>query len=135
MMPNEEVIRRDASASRSDTGKGATFGIAKPAWLRRSILSSEKIEETRRLLRHFSLNTVCESAKCPNLCECFEKGAATFIIMGSVCTRGCGFCAVKRGKPGPPDPGETSRIYEAARALRLRYLVITSVTRDDLADG
>jgi lipoic acid synthetase len=98
-------------------------------------LSSEKIEETRRLLRHFSLNTVCESAKCPNLCECFEKGAATFIIMGSVCTRGCRFCAVKRGKPGPPDPGEPSRIYEAARALRLRYLVITSVTRDDLADG
>ena len=135
MMPNEEVIRRDASASRSDTGKGATFGIAKPAWLRRSILSSEKIEDTRRLLRHFSLNTVCESARCPNLCECFDKGVATFIIMGSVCARGCGFCAVKKGKPEPLDSSEPSRIYEAVRPLRLRYIVITSVTRDDLADG
>lgn len=109
--------------------------IAKPAWLRRSILSSEKIENTRRLLRRFSLNTVCESARCPNLCECFDKGVATFIIMGSVCARGCGFCAVKKGKPEPLDPSEPSRIYEAVRPLRLRYIVITSVTRDDLADG
>ena len=127
-MPNEEILR-------SDTGEIATFGIAKPAWLRRGILSSEKIENTRRLLRNFSLNTVCESAKCPNLCECFDKGIATFIIMGSVCTRGCGFCAVKKGKPEMPDPDESSRIYEAVRALHLRYVVITSVTRDDLADG
>lgn len=109
--------------------------IAKPAWLRRSILSSEKIENTRRLLRRFSLNTVCESAKCPNLCECFDKGAATFIIMGSVCTRGCRFCAVDKGTPGALDPDEPSRIYEAVQRLRLRYAVITSVTRDDLADG
>jgi len=113
----------------------AALGAAKPAWLRRSILSSEKIEDTRRLLRHFSLNTVCESAKCPNLCECFDKGLATFIIMGSVCTRGCGFCAVKRGRPEAPDPDEPSRIYEAVRALSLRYVVITSATRDDLTDG
>jgi lipoyl synthase len=113
----------------------AAFGIAKPAWLRRSILSSEKIANTRRLLRHFSLSTVCESAKCPNLCECFDKGIATFIIMGTVCTRGCVFCAVKRGRPEAPDPGEPSRVCEAARALRLRYIVITSATRDDLADG
>lgn len=113
----------------------AALGAAKPAWLRRSILSSEKIEDTRRLLRRFSLNTVCESAKCPNLCECFDKGIATFIIMGSVCTRGCGFCAVKRGRPEAPDPDEPSRIYEAVRALGLRYVVITSATRDDLADG
>lgn len=110
-------------------------GIAKPKWLRRSILSSRKIDETRGLLRRFSLNTVCESAKCPNLCECFDKGAATFIIMGSVCTRGCAFCAVERGKPEPPDPDEPSRIYEAVRTLRLKYIVITSVTRDDLSDG
>lgn len=109
--------------------------IAKPAWLRRSILSSEKIENTRRILRRFSLNTVCESAKCPNLCECFDKGAATFIIMGSVCTRGCGFCAIEKGTPEAVDPDEPSRIYEAVQRLRLRYAVITSVTRDDLADG
>ncbi len=113
----------------------ATAGIAKPAWLRRSVLSSEKIEDTRRLLRRFSLNTVCESAKCPNLCECFDKGIATFIIMGSVCTRGCRFCAVEKGTPEPVDAEEPLRIYEAVQTLRLKYIVITSVTRDDLADG
>ncbi len=109
--------------------------IAKPQWLRRRILSSDRIERTRDVLRHFSLNTVCESARCPNLCECFNKGRATFIIMGSVCTRSCGFCAVRNGSPDALDPDEPLKIYEAVKQLQLKYIVITSVTRDDLADG
>lgn len=108
--------------------------IAKPVWLRRRILSSDRIDKTRRTLRDLSLNTVCESANCPNLCECFERGAATFIIMGSVCTRGCRFCAVKAGAPEAVDIGEPMRISEAVERLGLRYIVITSVTRDDLPD-
>ncbi|KPK40896.1 MAG: lipoyl synthase [Omnitrophica WOR_2 bacterium SM23_29] len=109
--------------------------MAKPKWLRRGILASDKIAQTREILRRFSLNTVCESALCPNLCECFDRGRATFIIMGSNCTRGCKFCAVKNGNPQELDSNEPSRIYEAVRQLRLKYIVITSVTRDDLSDG
>ncbi len=109
--------------------------ILKPDWLRRKILSSGKIERTRTLLRDLSINTVCESARCPNQCECFNKGVVTFIIMGSICTRGCKFCAVGKGVPQPLDRDEPSKIYEAVKQLDLRYVVITSVTRDDLADG
>lgn len=109
--------------------------IAKPKWLRRRILSSDKIERTRETLRRYSLNTICESARCPNLCECFNRGVATFIIMGSTCTRRCRFCAVKNGIPDEVDPNEPSRIFEAVRQLKLKYIVITSVTRDDLLDG
>lgn len=109
--------------------------IAKPKWLRRRILSSAKIERTRETLRRYSLNTICESARCPNLCECFNRGVATFIIMGSTCTRRCRFCAVKNGIPDEVDPNEPSRIFEAVRQLKLKYIVITSVTRDDLLDG
>lgn len=109
--------------------------IAKPKWLRRRILASDKIAQTREILRRFSLNTVCESARCPNLCKCFDRGRATFIIMGSNCTRGCRFCAIKNGEPQEIDPNEPLKIYEAVRQLRLKYIVITSVTRDDLLDG
>ncbi len=109
--------------------------IAKPQWLRRGILSSDRIEHTRRVLRDFSLDTVCESARCPNLCECFNKGVATFIIMGSTCTRRCGFCAVKNGLPDAIDSSEPVKIYEAVKELGLKYIVLTSVTRDDILDG
>lgn len=109
--------------------------IAKPRWLRKSIISSAKIESTRKVLRDFSINTVCESAKCPNLYECFDRGVATFITLGDVCTRGCRFCAVKAGTPSAPDPEEPAKIYEAIKGLHLEYVVITSVTRDDLPDG
>lgn len=109
--------------------------IAKPRWLRRAIISSAKIDGTRKILRDLAINTVCESAKCPNLCECFDKGTATFIILGETCTRGCRFCAVREGLPKAPDTGEPERVYEAARRLNLNYAVITSVTRDDLPDG
>lgn len=109
--------------------------ISKPSWLRRSIVSSAKIDSTRRRLRNLKVNTVCESARCPNLCECFDRGVATFIILGDICTRGCRFCAVEKGAPSAPDPEEPARIYDAVKGLDMEYVVITSVTRDDLPDG
>jgi lipoic acid synthetase len=86
-------------------------------------------------LRRSRLATVCQEARCPNLGECFADGTATFMILGRVCTRNCAFCAVEKGAPAPVDPGEPARLAEAAAALRLRHVVITSVTRDDLPDG
>ncbi|MDQ7038102.1 MAG: lipoyl synthase [Aquificota bacterium] len=89
----------------------------------------------KRILREAMLNTVCEESRCPNISECFSEGTATFMILGDRCTRSCSFCNVRRGKPLPPDPFEPYRILEAVKVLRLRYVVITSVTRDDLPDG
>ncbi|MFA5335767.1 MAG: lipoyl synthase [Candidatus Omnitrophota bacterium] len=109
--------------------------IAKPRWLRRPIVASDKITATRKALKDASANTVCESANCPNLCECFDRGVATFIILGDVCTRGCRFCAIRCGKPLPPDASEPQKICDAVAALALKYAVITSVTRDDIPDG
>jgi len=86
-------------------------------------------------LRRARLRTVCEAARCPNLGECFSRPTAAFLILGDRCTRRCGFCAVEKGAPLPPDPGEPAAVAEAARELGLRYVVVTSVTRDDLADG
>jgi len=109
--------------------------IAKPVWLRRPVIASEMIHRTRGLLRETSVKTICETANCPNLCECFNKGVATFVILGDVCTRGCRFCAVSHGKPLTPDQSEADKIYSAVERLGLKYAVITSVTRDDLEDG
>ncbi len=81
------------------------------------------------------LHTVCESARCPNRADCFARGTATFMILGDICTRNCTFCAVRHGRPQPPDPEEPKHVAEAVRRLGLRYVVITSVTRDDLPDG
>jgi len=86
-------------------------------------------------LRDLKLSTVCEEARCPNIGECFARGQATFLILGTVCTRGCLFCSVDKGVPGPPDPEAPDRVADAVRRLALRYAVITSVTRDDLDDG
>lgn len=94
-----------------------------------------EITRLKKLLRDASLHTVCESARCPNIGECFCKGVATFLIAGDVCTRGCRFCAVKKGKPLPLDAEEPQRIARLAGQLNLNYVVITSVTRDDLPDG
>ena len=109
--------------------------IAKPLWLRRPMAASGRITATRKALKESGVNTICESANCPNLCECFDKGVATFIILGDICTRGCRFCAVENGKPLPPDPSEPENIYNAVTRLGLKYAVITSVTRDDIPDG
>lgn len=108
-----------------------------PVWLWRSI-SAERQDAVRRMedmLGDLTLHTVCQEALCPNLPECFGKGTATFLILGDVCTRNCRFCAVKKGRPLPPDPEEPERVAEAAFRLRLQHVVVTSVTRDDLPDG
>jgi len=109
--------------------------MRKPSWIRASLPSGGKAEATRRILRGWGLHTVCEEARCPNAGECFSKGTATFMILGDICTRNCTFCAVTKGRPLPPDEGEPKRVAEAVKNFRLKYVVVTSVTRDDLEDG
>lgn len=106
-----------------------------PDFLKRQVGKGEQVRAVRRLLRGSALVTVCEEARCPNLAECFERRTATFMVMGSICTRACGFCAVDTGVPEPLDPDEPRRVAEAAAALGLAHVVITSVDRDDLPDG
>lgn len=108
--------------------------MAKPNWLRVEVVPGDQ-NEVRRVLREQGLATVCESARCPNLPTCWGKGTATFMILGEICTRFCRFCAVSHGKPNPPDPTEPERLARAVKALGLRYVVLTSVDRDDLPDG
>lgn len=99
------------------------------------ILRLSQAHRVKKVLRRSRLNTVCEESRCPNISECFGSGTATFMILGDRCTRGCSFCNIRRGSPLPPDPEEPYRVLEAVRVLGLRYVVITSVTRDDLPDG
>ncbi len=106
---------------------------AKPSWLRVKALSPEKRAEMATLLA--GLHTVCEEANCPNIGECYGRGTATFMILGGLCTRCCRFCAVAHGTPAPPDPEEPKRVAQAAHSLKLKHVVVTSVTRDDLPDG
>lgn len=107
-----------------------------PAWLRREIPKTNANHFTANLLDELRLETVCDNAKCPNRMECYSQKTATFMILGNVCTRPCGFCAVARGKPPAlPEADEPARLAEAARRLGLKHVVITSVTRDDLPDG
>jgi len=109
---------------------------AKPRWLKRRLPTGPVYEEVRALLNNSRLHTVCQEARCPNLWECFSRHTATFLIMGPCCTRNCRFCNVAHVRsPAPPDPGEPVRIAQAVKDLGLRYVVITSVTRDDLPDG
>ncbi len=107
----------------------------KPPWLRRRLPTGPAYEEVRALLEKSRLHTVCQEACCPNLWECFSRKTSTFMILGSRCTRDCRFCAVGHGPPEPPDPQEPARVAAAAADLGLSYVVVTSVTRDDLADG
>jgi len=106
-----------------------------PPWLRKRVPAAGDRQKVHRLLDTLNLSTVCQSAHCPNQCECFSKGTATFMILGDVCTRDCRFCAVAHGQPPPPSPTEPDRVAEAAAELGLTYVVVTSVTRDDLPDG
>ena len=106
-----------------------------PEWLRFNLPTSDGFAQTRNLLGELKLHTVCESAKCPNHWECWEKGTAAFMIAGDRCTRACGFCAVSTAKPLPLEAGEPMRVAEATRRMRLRHVVITAVARDDLKDG
>ena len=108
-------------------------GMRLPEWVK--VKNSVGLRDTRKLLRSFGLATVCEEAKCPNRGECFSIPSAAFMILGSKCTRNCAFCAVDSSLPGPLDQTEPARVAMAAREMGLRYVVITSVTRDDLHDG
>ena len=107
----------------------------KPPWLRARVPSGEVYENLKRLMRASKLHTVCESAQCPNLGECWSRGTATIMILGNTCTRSCGFCAVHTGRPTELDWAEPARVADAIRTLHLKHVVITSVARDDLADG
>ena len=107
----------------------------KPAWLKRRLPSGPIYGSVCRALGDKGLHTVCQEARCPNQWECFSRQTATFLILGSRCTRNCSFCAVTHGSPGPPDPAEPERVARMADDMGLAYVVVTSVTRDDLADG
>jgi lipoic acid synthetase len=107
----------------------------KPDWIRVKAPVSREYAATRQVVRDFHLHTVCEEAACPNIGECWSKAHATMMIMGDTCTRACAFCNVKTGLPGPLDPNEPAHVAEAVRKLGLKHVVITSVDRDDLADG
>ena len=106
-----------------------------PPWLKKRLPTGGNMLEVMRLLRSQELHTVCEEARCPNLGECFNRKTATFLILGDTCTRGCSFCSVGSGNPTPADDGEPARIKSTVENLGLKYVVITSVTRDDLDDG
>src|SRR2546421_7344943 len=106
-----------------------------PAWLKRPLPRGNENSFTDALLRELRLETVCENARCPNRPECYSRRTATFMILGNVCTRPCGFCSVPRGEPEVLEDDEPERVAEAAYRLGLRHVVITSVTRDDLPDG
>lgn len=118
----------------TESGPAAGPG-RKPEWLKKRIPSRGAVQKTESILRRGHLHTVCESALCPNLGECFARGTATFLIMGDLCTRNCRFCHVTTGRPEALDPQEPQRVAEAVAQLGLRHVVVTSVTRDDLPDG
>src|SRR5499426_1238339 len=110
--------------------------LPKPAWIRvRAVSPNSRFYDVKRILREQKLHTVCEEAACPNIAECFGKGTATFMILGDICTRRCPFCDVAHGRPLAPDADEPRHLAETIAALKLRYVVITSVDRDDLRDG
>src|SRR5690606_38889487 len=109
--------------------------LRKPSWIRVRIPSGNAVAQLKAKLRENHLVTVCEEASCPNIHECFSKGTATFMILGEVCTRRCSFCDVAHGRPKAPDPLEPAKLAGTIRDMRLRYVVITSVDRDDLRDG
>jgi lipoic acid synthetase len=133
---------------RAGAGAGAAAGASggpaagssagpgrKPPWLKKRLPDSTALRQMEVLLRERGLHTVCESALCPNLGECFARGTATFLIMGDVCTRDCGFCGVAGGRPTELDPDEPRKVADMVARLGLRHAVVTSVTRDDLEDG
>ena len=109
--------------------------LRKPKWIRADFTGTREVQHLKAVLRENKLHTVCEEANCPNLGECFKSGTATFMIMGDICTRRCPFCDVGHGRPNPLDPDEPKNMASTIQAMRLKYVVITSVDRDDLRDG
>jgi lipoic acid synthetase len=136
--PRPVVAVADSVPSPDDGSRTATTGRGferLPRWLKRNVPKGNANHFTAGLLEELGLETVCDNAKCPNRMECYSQKTATFMILGNVCTRPCGFCAVERGRPALPSPDEPARLAEAAARLGLKHVVITSVTRDDLPDG
>ena len=125
-----DMPRHPEKANRPDTPIQS-----KPAWIRVKAPGSAEWAETKRIVRENKLVTVCEEASCPNIGECWAKKHATFMIMGDTCTRACAFCNVRTGLPGPLDADEPAKVAEAVAKLGLEHVVVTSVDRDDLADG
>ncbi|MGB0344796.1 MAG: lipoyl synthase, partial [Coraliomargarita sp.] len=107
----------------------------KPAWLRAKLPTSKAYRETKEIVDAHSLHTVCQSAQCPNMGECWSRGTATVMILGNICTRSCRFCAVQTGRPTELDLGEPARVAESIARMNLQHAVVTSVARDDLKDG
>jgi lipoic acid synthetase len=136
---NEPVVgaaqRGAAKTARIPIRVEAGSALPKPPWIRVRLSHGESFGQVKRLLREAQLHTVCEEASCPNIGECFGKGTATFMVLGDLCTRRCPFCDVAHGRPLPPDPLEAKNLADAVARLGLRYVVITSVDRDDLRDG
>jgi len=112
-----------------------TVLVQKPKWLRRQLPTGPEYEKVKGMISDDRLHTVCQEAKCPNMWECFSQQTAAFLIMGSRCTRNCRFCSVRQGPLEPPDPAEPARVADVAHQMGLKYVVITSVTRDDVPDG
>ncbi len=127
---DSKVLRHPEKAHRPDQPVKR-----KPAWIRVKAPTSREYHETRKIVRENNLHTVCEEAACPNIGECWAKRHATMMIMGEICTRACSFCNVATGKPGRLDPFEPTNVGAAVAKLGLEHVVITSVDRDDLADG
>jgi lipoic acid synthetase len=113
----------------------ATLPVRPPEWIRDRKIRLADLHEVKAVMRARSLHTVCEEARCPNRGECFARSTATFLLLGDVCTRACGFCDIANGRPRPVDPGEPERVAQAAQDMGLKFVVLTSVNRDDLADG
>jgi lipoic acid synthetase len=109
--------------------------LRKPDWIRIRLSANPEVDRIKQVLRRRNLASVCEEASCPNLSECFSHGTATFMVMGEICTRRCPFCDVAHGKPNPLDPDEPRQLAEAVAEMKLRYVVVTSVDRDDLKDS
>ena len=112
-----------------------TKTLRKPPWLKKRIPPFQDLQKVKSILDEENLHTVCEEARCPNLGECFARGTSTLLILGKICTRDCGFCAVEHGMPAQPDEAEPGKVAQAVKKMNLQYVVITSATRDDLSDG
>ena len=134
---SNETARQTGSAktARNPVKIIPTEPLKKPDWIRVKFPSSRTFYDVKQILREHSLHTVCEEASCPNIGECFGKGTATFMILGDLCTRRCPFCDVAHGRPKPPDAEEPDNLARTIAAMKLKYVVITSVDRDDLRDG
>ena len=128
-------IERPRSRGRSEANTSVPIDRSRPAWLKVRLPTGPQVEQLRTLMRSKDLHTVCEEARCPNMAECWGAGTATFMILGDTCTRSCGFCAVKSGRPTELDLEEPARVGDAVARMSLQHAVVTSVNRDELADG